>query len=73
MSEEQRAFYGLCASYKDVYFPLRPYPTRCAPATTPPGGMLQGVPRPCWTLLTRLWESVTCQGDGLQASAVLCL
>ena len=29
-SEEQRAFYSLCASYKDVFFPMRPYPTRCA-------------------------------------------
>lgn len=26
---EQRTFFGLCASYKDIFFPLRPYPTRC--------------------------------------------
>lgn len=28
VSQEQRAFFGLCASYKDIFFPLRPYPTR---------------------------------------------
>ncbi|KAK9917706.1 hypothetical protein WJX75_007366 [Coccomyxa subellipsoidea] len=27
VSPEQRAFFGLCASYKDIFFPLRPYPT----------------------------------------------
>ena len=28
VSAEQRAFFGMLASYKDVVFPLRPYPTR---------------------------------------------
>lgn len=27
-SPEQRAFFGLCCSYKDIFFPLSPYPTR---------------------------------------------
>ena len=27
-SPQQRAFFGLCSSYRDILFPLRPYPTR---------------------------------------------
>ena len=29
VTPEQRLFFGLCTSYKDTFFPLRPYPTRC--------------------------------------------
>ena len=31
VSSEQRAFFGLCSSWKDVLFTQRPYPTRLAP------------------------------------------
>lgn len=30
VSDEQRAFFGLCASWKDVLYTQRPYPTRWA-------------------------------------------
>ena len=28
VSDEQRAFFGFCASWKDILFTQRPYPTR---------------------------------------------
>jgi len=33
---EQRELFGVLASYKDVLFPCRPYPTRCAAAGAAP-------------------------------------
>ena len=32
VSDEQRAFFGFCASWKDILFTQRPYPTRQASA-----------------------------------------